>query len=208
MVATTGWAMRLEMLAAVSKAEGIGSSAGSLKRMVGKLVSEGYLHHESARLGESTLALHWLTDTGKRLVESVGIVPIPSEWEELLALHGGERQLGHAVHCLSASHQARQHGYATQVCPPVTGSAAPDLLLVKGDERIYLEVEAESGEPERRMIKWRNQAALQGFVALCAPTPEMRSRLVAEAIAAKTKGMATDLKTGREKGGEYWVEKW
>ncbi len=206
--ATTGWAMRLEMLAAVSKAEGIGSSAGSLKRMVGKLVSEGYLHHESAQLGDTKLALHWLTDTGKRLVESVGIVPIPSEWEELLALHGGERQLGHATHCLSASHQARQHGYATQVCPPVVGSAAPDLLLVKGDERIYLEVEAESGEPERRMIKWRNQAALQGFVALCAPTPEMRSRLVAEAIAAKTKGMATDLKTGREKGGEYWVEKW
>ncbi|MBP7961447.1 MAG: hypothetical protein KBG20_03755 [Caldilineaceae bacterium] len=206
--ATTGWAMRLEMLAAVSKAEGIGSSAGSLKRMVGKLVSEGYLHHESARLGESTLALHWLTDTGKRLVESVGIVPISSEWEELLTLHGGERQLGHAVHCLTASHQARQHGYATQVCPPVAGSAAPDLLLVKGDERIYLEVEAESGEPERRMIKWRNQAALQGFVALCAPTPEMRSRLVAEAIAAKTKGMATDLKTGREKGDEYWVERW
>ncbi len=207
-VATTGWAMRLEMLAAVSKAEGIGSSAGSLKRMVGKLVSEGYLHHESAQLGESTLALHWLTDTGKRLVESVGIVPIASEWEELLTLHGGERQLGHAVHCLSASHQARQHGYATQVCPPVASSAAPDLLLVKGDERIYLEVEAESGEPERRMIKWRNQAALQGFVALCAPTPEVRSRLVAEAIAAKTKGMATDLKTGRENGGEYWVERW
>jgi hypothetical protein len=175
--------------------------------LVNRLVSEGYLGQRTEQLGETKLALHWLTDTGKQLVESAGVVPVPSEWEELLALHGGERQVGHAVLCIVAAHQARQHGYATQVCPPVAGSAAPDLLLVNGDERIYLEVEAESGDPERRMVKWRNLADLQGFVALCAPTPEIRSRLVAEAKAAKTTGKATDLRAGRS-ADKLWAEEW
>ena len=55
--------------------------------MVGKLVSEGYLHHESARLGESRLALHWLSDTGTGLVERVGRSARLTEAGAVLARH-------------------------------------------------------------------------------------------------------------------------
>ena len=111
-----------------------------------------------------------------------------------MRLHGGEDQQGHALLVLLFAWQARKRGWDVAVCPPVNGPAKPDVLIEKGGESIYVEVEGESGTPERRMRKWRNMVDLQGFVALVAPDEGTRRRLAQEAKAASRRGMATDIK--------------
>ena len=76
-----------------------------------------------------------------------------------------------------------------------------------------MEVEAGSGEPERRMRKWGNQGSLQGFVAFCSTAPEMRKTLAQDARHATERGMATDLATliswvNAEDFTSFWAETW
>ena len=77
---------------------------------------------------------------------------------------------------------------------------------------LYVEVEDESGSSERRLRKWRNQAALQGRAAIAAVTPAARTNLVNEARAAGCEhGVATDLQTlmeTQETGGPLWMVEW
>ncbi len=75
-----------------------------------------------------------------------------------------------------------------------------------------MEVEGASGAVERRLIKWRNQYALQGQGALVAITPAMQVSLVAEAQAAgAAHGVATDLQTlvdTQAARGPFWTTTW
>jgi hypothetical protein len=185
----------------------VSEGAGSLKRLLNRLADAGLVVKATVPASPSRIALARLSDEGRKLAAALGLPVVESEWDRLLRLHGGERQQGHAaLVCLFAWH-ARRRGYATQVCPHVDGRAEPDILLAKGNEKIYVEVEAESGSVERRMRKWRNQAALQGMVALAAPTPELRQRLAREAHAASKKGLATDM-TSLRTSDELWVQRW
>jgi hypothetical protein len=145
-------------------------------------------------------------------LRACGVQPVSSEWDRLLATHGGSAQTAHAGLVCTFTYHARRRGYATTVCPEVIGPAAPDAHVSRNDESLYVEVEDESGSSERRMRKWRNQAALQGRAALVAVTPAARTNLVNEACAAGVEhGVASDLQTlieTQEIGGPLWVVEW
>jgi len=207
LLALTGWSYQRAPLDELARLLGVSEGAGSLKRLLNRLADAGLVIKATVPASPSRIALARLSDEGRKLVETLGLPLVESEWDRLLRLHGGERQQGHAaLVCLFAWH-ARRRGHATQVCPHVDGHAEPDILLTKDDEQIYVEVEAESGSVERRMRKWRNQAALQGYVALAAPTPELRQRLAREAHAASKNGLATDM-TSLRMSEELWIQKW
>jgi hypothetical protein len=206
-LAQTGWSLRHAIAQELSLHIGISAKAGSLKRMFTQMAENDLWRMETLGIGRNLAAIVTLTDLGKQVVHNLGLTPVLSEWERLLIDHGGERQNDHAALVCSFTHQARQRGFGIQVCPPVNGPAAPDVMLTYDGEQIYVEVEAESGDAERRMKKWRNQAELQGYVALCAVTPEARHRLVVEAKGAAKHGKATDISTLLREDG-MWLDEW
>lgn len=207
LLAQTGWSLRHAIAQELSSYVGISAKAGSLKRMFTQMAEAGLWRMATLGIGRNLAAIVTLTELGKQIMTAIAIEPVVSEWDQLLAAHGGERQNEHAALVCTFTHQLRLRGFATQVCPAVPGPAQPDVLLTHAAEQLYVEVEAESGDAERRMKKWRNQAYLQGYVALCAVTPEARHRLVAEAKGAAPHGRATDISTLLREGG-LWVEAW
>lgn len=206
-LAQTGWSLRHAIAQAMAARLGITATAGSLKRLFGHLHKGGIWQMETVAVGQMSVSLVQLTEKGREAAVHLGITAVPSEWERLHSEHGGSAQLEHTALVCMFTHQARQRNQATEVCPAVDGPAAPDVLLRQGDEQIYVEVEAESGDPERRMRKWRNLADLQGFVALCALTPESARRLILEARGASLHGRATDIDTLFRQPG-LWAIEW
>jgi hypothetical protein len=166
--------------------------SGSIKRIFFRLEGKNLLTRLAIDNGKNRIIINTLTDLGRTVVQEMGVPIVESEWERLMRLHGGERQQKHAAQVCLFAHYARKRGWTTQICPEVKPPADPDILIEKEGERIYVEVEAGSGSPKRRMKKWRNQRNLQGFVAICAPTESTRNMLVREARANSKKGVATD----------------
>jgi hypothetical protein len=210
-LATTGWSLRYAVDEALATAVGIGSGSGSLKRLFARLEKLGLVTSQVYDLGGVRAAILLLSERGSQVAQGCGFTLVPSEWDILLAAHGGERQTKHAALCCAFAYQARKRGWTVELCPDVEGNAQPDMTLLRGEERIFVEVEAESGEAERRMRKWRNQSDLQGYVALCANNGGVRERLVLEARAASKHGVATDLTAlikGQDDGESMWVERW
>jgi hypothetical protein len=122
-----------------------------------------------------------------------GLDPQENGWERLIRLHEGERFPNHTLAVLIFALHARKRGWATQVLPPVESPAAPDLLLQRGDQKYFVEVEL--GQREKPN-KWRNLAELNnGKISLCAATPDTRKRLVGDCRLDKLNGIATDLET-------------
>lgn len=209
LLATTGWSLRHAIDEALAERLAIGPGSGSIKRLFRRLEKLGLVSSGVYDLGGVRAATLTLTEQGRVVAGAAGFPAIPSDWQRLMAAHGGERQALHAALCCAVAYQARQRGYTVTVCPPVDGPASPDLALHSNGQSLYLEVEAESGSPERRMIKWRNQADLQGFVALCANNIGVRERLAAEARAASPHGLATDLASLiRPETPSFWVDRW
>ena len=167
--------------------------SGSIKRLFFRLEEKNLIERLAITNGKSRIIIDLLTDLGRTVVQEMSIpIAEETEWERLMRLHGGERQQKHAAQVCLFAHYARRRGWTTQVCPDVEPPADPDVLIEKDGQRIYVEVEAGSGSPKRRMKKWRNQRELQGFVAICAPTEAIRKTLVQEARANSKKGVATD----------------
>lgn len=234
----TGWSMRQAVAELLSAKLGdVQPNAGSLRRLFTNLARRGFWREEkvvvngvrrpeadltdtdgpSADAGPdagdaTTLILVRLTELGREVLQACGVQPAPSEWERLLAAHGGSAQTAHAGLVCAITYHARRRGYATTVCPEVAGPAAPDVQVSRNAESLYVEVEDESGSSERRLRKWRNQAALQGRAAIAAVTPAARTNLVNEARAAGCEhGVATDLQTlmeTQETGGPLWMVEW
>ena len=178
--------------------------AGSIKRLIERLEKANLI---STRKVAKTIILS-LTDLGREVATAMGVPPVETEWERLMRLHGGAKQEKHAAHVCLFTHYARKRGWRTLVCPEVEPPADPDVLIEKDDQLIYVEVEAGSGDPERRMKKWRNQRNLQGFAAICAPTENVRRMLVQEARSNTKRGMATDFMWLREPENDLWAETW
>ena len=223
----TGWSMRFAIAELMSAKLGdVQPNAGSLRRVFANLARRGFwiedkvvangvhrTEEAAADAGdETTLILVRLTELGRDVLRACGVQPVPSEWDRLLAAHGGSAQTAHAGLVCTFTYHAQRRGYATTVCPEVTGPAAPDAHVSRNDKSLYVEVEDESGSSERRMRKWRNQAALQGQAAIVAVTPASRTNLVNEARAAGVEhGVTTDLQTlieTQEAGGPLWVAEW
>lgn len=182
--------------------------SGSIKRIFLRLEEKNLLQRLVISVGQNRIVIIRLTDLGRSVVRAMGVPIVESEWERLMRLHGGERQQKHAAQVCLFTHYARKRGWRTEVCPKVDPPADPDALIEKDGKRIYVEVEAGSGTPERRMKKWRNQRNLQGFVALCAPSESIRRTLVNEARSNTKKGMATDFLWLRENDHGLWAETW
>lgn len=234
----TGWSMRQAIAELLSAKLGdVQPNAGSLRRLFTNLARRGFWREEKvvvngvrrpeagltdtgdrdANAGSdagdaTTLILVRLTELGRDVLRACGVQPVSSEWDRLLATHGGSAQTAHAGLVSAFTYHARRRGYATTVCPEVAGPAAPDVQVSRNDESLYVEVEDESGSSERRLRKWRNQATLQGRAAIAAVTPAARTNLVNEARAAACEhGVATDLQTlmeTQETGGPLWVVEW
>jgi hypothetical protein len=201
-------------------------NAGSLRRVFANLARRGFwiedkvvvngVHRTAVAAAEAgdatTLILVRLTELGRDVLQACGLQPVPAEWDRLLVAHGGSAQTAHAGLVCTFTYQARRRGYATTVCPEVTGPAAPDVQVSRNAESLYVEVEDESGNVERRLRKWRNQATLQGRAAIAAVTPAARTNLVNEARAAGVgHGVATDLQTlieTQETAGPLWAIEW
>ncbi len=220
----TGWSMRLAIADLMSaNLTTVKADAGSLRRafqvlarrqfwIEQKVTVAGVHKPDLAEADDTTLILVRLAPLGHEVLRACGIVAVPSEWDLLLASHGGPAQTAHAGLVCTFTYHARLRGWATAVCPPATGPAQPDVLLSHDGVELFVEVEGESGDAERRMIKWQRQAERQGRVALAAVTVEMRQRLVAEARAAGAEhGLATDLQTlfdTQKARGPLWATEW
>jgi len=214
LMAALGRSVRLEILDAVGQSEGVGGRSGSLKRVFasglvpGGFVEEAVLAMKLSR-GPTRLAVVRLSERGQELARSLGWEPVESEWGRLLRLHEGEVQEAHTTAVLAFAFHARRRGWQAQVVPEVEGTAQPDAVVERENDRAYVEVELGNEKPE----KWRNLSALQGFVALCATTEMRRAQLVAECKLYRLAGRATDLETliqfsGGATNGRLWVEEW
>ena len=216
-MARTGWSLKRAILHELSLLSGMSANSGAAGRMVSRLEEGGLIRRQTVPTTDSKAVLIHLTELGRELVQHLGIDPVETEWDRLMRAHGGSAQEKHAALVILAAHYARRHGYRTLVCPPSPADGVlPDLLLAGPDGKIiYTEVEAESGDEERRLKKWRNLADVQGKVAIVAPTPGIRERLVREAKQAARRGVATDLDTLRQEElkrisplPSFWLEEW
>lgn len=209
LLALSGWSLRYAIDEAVAREVGISPGSGSMKRLFTRLETQRLVESAVYRVGDVQAAILTLSTDGVAVVRAMGLTPVRSDWAILMAEHGGPAQSPHAALCCVFAYQARRRGYDVTFCPRVDGPARPDLLLTAADERHYVEVESGSGDPERRMKKWRNQADLQGYAALCASSDAVRQRLVAEAKLAAKRGFATDIGSLiRGEVGGVWVEEW
>lgn len=220
----TGWSMRLAIADLMSaNLATVKADAGSLRRVFQALVGRQFWIEQKVTVAgvhkpdlveadDTTVLLVRLAPLGHEVLRACGIVAVPSEWDLLLAAHGGQQQSGHAGLVCTFTYHARLRGWATAVCPPAPGPSQPDVLLRREGAELFVEVEGESGDAERRMIKWQRQVERQGRVALAAVNVEMRQRLVAEARAAgATHGLATDLQTlfdTQKARGPLWAVEW
>jgi len=186
--------------------------SGSIKRLIKRLEKRNLIQRHTVTNGQSRIIIVTLTELGKAVTAAMNVSIVESEWARLMRLHGGQAQEKHAAQVCLFTHYARQRGWTTRVCPEVEPPADPDVLIEKDGQQIYVEVEAGSGSPERRMKKWRNQRNLQGFTAICAPSASVRKRLVREARANSKKGMATDFMWLRDHKKEpelgLWAYRW
>jgi hypothetical protein len=203
-----------DLLALVS---GMTSRAGSLGRIIDDLLEASILVGETVQINspKSSLRLLRLSPDGKRLFKILfARDPEETDWDRLVRLHEGDRFPEHTLAVLIFALHARKRSYATQVLPPVEKTkAVPDLQVLRGEEKWYVEVEL--GQKESP-TKWRNTANLNGGkVALCAATPATRQRLVGDCRLDKLPGMATDLETLIKvkhstitDQNPLWVESW
>lgn len=187
----------MEIESVLAETVGVSSGSGSLRRVIKDLNKSNILTTEILDLKSpyTALKLNRLSEEGERIYQSLfGARPVESDWSRMIRLHEGERHPGHALAVLAFTLHARKRGWATEVMPQVTDSKArPDACVLRGPEKIYVEVEL--GEKENG-AKWRNLHELNsGRIGLCSSTPKTRARLVADCQLDHLPGLATDLET-------------
>lgn len=200
LIATRGMNSHLEIDALVSKKEDLSPRTNSTRKPMDNLASAGLAIVETLRMEtdgfRTSIKMLRLTDEGRELCRALDWLVIESDWDRLIRLHQGKDQQRHTLAVMYFALLARIRGWSTQIVPDAEGKADPDVLIVKGKERHYVEVELGSRGNEKQTAKWKNLAGLQGGrVAICAPDVKVRERLVKDCQLAKIGGVATDLAT-------------
>ncbi|MEI7672921.1 MAG: hypothetical protein WCK00_12495, partial [Deltaproteobacteria bacterium] len=201
-----GIAARVEIIGILGRAVvnkstgalGVGEGSGSLKGILERLEEYGYVCMGKLGMEKIGIGLNFyrLTPEGEGIYQAVEQEKqVESEWARLNRLHEGERFEEHTAACLAFAMHARRRGWGARVLPEMEGRSVPDVVVLRNDERINVEVELSTGR-EEKTAKWKNLAEANcGFVALCAATAERRERFILECRAEHLPGMATDLKT-------------
>ena len=193
-----GVVAKMEVETLISLSNGLLSRSGALNRVMLDLLKAGVIVEKTSRLStapSSALKIFQLSPEGKTLFKLLfKKAVVQDELSIMYEKHEGERFPDHTLAVLIFALHARKRGWATQLMPNIEGKTAPDLVIQRGDQRLYVEVER--GQKEKK-TKWTGIAELNGgAVALCAMTPKYRRRLVGDCKLAKIKkGFATDLKT-------------
>ena len=210
-LATTGQAVRFEMAKVLGAYYDLAVRSKPIRYTFQRLSQLKLIHMTTMLVVNSyEMAIVRLTDEGRELCHQFGWEPVENEWERLLHLHSGGIQTRHTAAVLSMAYQARLRGWVTQVVPSINHpSVFPDLVIEKGDERLFVEVELRHA----KLNKWRNKHAFQGFVALCAKTAKSRESLVRECQQLGIPVLATDLLSLAQTHtladpGPLWLQNW
>jgi hypothetical protein len=210
-------AASMELEEVLGGAVNVSSGSSSLRRVLEDMEEAHVLVTEIINLKSprTALKLYRFSAEGERLYQILFQArAYENDWARLIRVHEGARFPEHTMSVIAFAMHARKRGWATQIMPEVKGSKAlPDVLILRGKEKLYVEVEL--GDKER-VSKWRNQSALNnGRVVLCAATPKTRARLIDDCRLNNLAGMATDLETlVRNKFKEInsasplWEESW
>ena len=210
----SGWSVRADLAQAVNLRKGLRPRSGTYLAAFRRLTEAGLWQTYETSFSQRKLALVRLTPLGWQLLAESGLAVTVSEWEYIEALHSGDtvRQMAHTAAICLFLHHARVRGYATSACPtdPAFGPAEPDVAIERDGLRTYVEVQGRGGVPWRKAAKWRNQADLQGYVAICALTPAWARRLATEAqIVGVEIGYVTDLATlANAAPAGLWTLRW
>lgn len=215
-----GLSVQVEIGRLVGDATGSQYRSGSIRRVFEALKESGLVITQTlastvnGNMPTRLVAVR-LTEEGKKFCQALGWQVAENDWERLIRLHEGESQEGHTLAVLLAASGARLRGWQVQVLPEVEGNARPDLLLHRGDERVYVEVETGTRLHEEN-AKWRMNADLNGGrVALVARNFEERQVLVNDCRRVAEHGMATDLEAliavrfdEVNETTPYWMDEW
>ncbi len=210
----SGWSMRADLVQAVNLHKGLRPRSGTYMAAFRRLAEAGLWTTYETSFSLRKLTLGRLTPLGRQLLQATGLTPVISEWERIEALHRGDttRQMSHTAATCLFLHHARARGYATAACPtdPAFGPAEPDAAIARDGSQVYVEVQGRGGWAWRKADKWRNQADLQGYAAICALTPAWARRLAAEAqIVGVGIGYVTDLATlANAAPAGLWTLRW
>ncbi|MEW5870648.1 MAG: hypothetical protein AB1894_15350 [Chloroflexota bacterium] len=158
----------------------------------------------------SRLALFRLSDLGRQACLELGWPVVESEWDRLIHSHEGLLYPRHTLGLLAFCWQARLRDWRTELLPQVNASLEPDMLVSKGNVKIYAEFEIRAHE---KRSKWKKISRFQDFVALASFTPKARYGLVQECRGSHIAGYATDLQnlmqnTSYPGALALWVESW
>ena len=212
-LALSGWSVRQDLLTVVGCRRELKSKSWAYIQAWRTLTGAGLVGSHGARFGGRPVILTWLTDRGRTALSEAGVPVVLAEWEIITAQHRGAQEGDQHQHtaaiCMFLSH-ARRRGYATAACPPAPGSAEPDALIEQAGQRIYVEVQRRGGVRHKHVAKWRNQLALQGFVAICTEFASQTPAFIREVQElAQARGAITDLGTlAGARHAPLWTHYW
>jgi hypothetical protein len=216
MLALTGWSTRMDLVAIVNWQRQRPLASNRYQRVYNLLTQAGLWEVYTTSYRYHPVSFVRLTDKARELLIAADLPITPSEWNVIEASHrraGLSEQMPHTTAICLFLHYARLRGYSTAACPTGNGlgRAEPDALIKRAGQRIYVEVQRRGGEHWRKMQKWRNQVALQGFSAICAETTRQAQVFAQEAQrhAEAPRGLITDIGTLVEQAPtSLWTHRW
>lgn len=204
----SGVSLRVEGQERLAQRFGKKPSDGAIKKVFVKLEEAGILEGECVRVHRSLTKFLWLSRLGQQISEACKFDLRETDFQRMLRLHGGANQKKHAAEVAAFAYHARRRRWNVEVMPQVEGEAKPDVVVFRGGNLIYVEVETSKNN---RAAKWRNQTELQGFVAVCTVTRDQQERIVGEIKDLGLPGRATCLEAliqDKEGAKNLWAEAW
>jgi hypothetical protein len=115
-----------------------------------------------------------LTPAGKKYCKkSYGWKLRSSDWDELLKRHNGKQNEKHSAAVLSFTYHARLRGWKAEVMPyDLDTLSLPDVMISKGNEKLFVEIETQGNRAKNKLRKWQKQAGIQGRPVVCMLTAQ------------------------------------